>query len=122
MIDFVRAAGWAIWPVFFFGGVCLLAAARHAVRPRPERVALVVGAGIATLLVACLGTVVGLQASVAPLGEVAAESRWIFLLGLHEALNNLVAAFTIVALATALATFGSYQAARAASLEDATAS
>ncbi len=113
MIDFVRRAGWAIWPVFIFGGVCLATAALHAYRPRRERLALVVGSGIGTLLIACLGTVVGLQKSVEHLGEVAAESRWIFLLGLHEALNNMVAAFLIVAVATCLATAGSYRRLRA---------
>jgi formate hydrogenlyase subunit 3/multisubunit Na+/H+ antiporter MnhD subunit len=109
MVEFVREAGWAIWPVFVFGGVSLLVAAFHAWRPRRERLALVIGSSIGTLLIACLGTVVGLQKSVEHIGKVAAESRWIFLLGLHEALNNLVAAFLIVAVTTCLATAGSYR-------------
>ena len=121
MNEFVREAGFAIWPVLFFGGICLLNAGLHAFRPRRERLALVIGSGVGTLLIACLGTVVGLQKSVAPLADVAAETRWIFLLGLREALDNLVAAFAIVAIATALATLGSYRRARARTLERATA-
>jgi len=122
MVDFVGAAGWAIWPVLLFGGVSVLAAASYAWTPLRERLSLVVGGSIGTLLIGCLGAIAGVQKSVAPLGEVPHEGQWIFLLGLQEALNGIVAAFVLVCIATVLATVGSYRRARDESLEEATAS
>ena len=37
MVEFMRAGGAGIWIVFFFGGLCLTAAARFAIRLEPSR-------------------------------------------------------------------------------------
>lgn len=116
MIDFIREAGWAIWPVFVFGGFSLAVAIGHAMRPDPKRLVLVTGASIATLIMGALGTVIGIQYSVRYLDRVADAERWIFLVGLREALNCMVAAFVLVALSTAFATLGSYRRAARVSL------
>lgn len=114
MIEFFRDAGWGIYPVLFFGLFSLAFSARHSVAPHTGMLPLVIGTGIATLLCGMLGTVTGLQVSVQYVSEVAADQRWLFLVGLREALNNMVAALVICALSTMMATAGSHRAARAA--------
>ena len=112
MMDFVREAGFGIWPVMVFGALAVALAARHAARPRGGGMPLVVGTSVLTLLFGLLGTVVGIQTSVRYLHQVEDADRWIFLVGLRESLNNMVAALVIVALAGILAMVGAHRASR----------
>lgn len=93
---FVREAGWGIYPVFVLGSASLVAALRYMRTPRADVLAVVVALGVVTCLFGVLGTVTGLQASVNYIGELGADEKWIFLVGLREALNNMVAALMIV--------------------------
>lgn len=108
-MDFIREAGFGIWPVMVFGAVAAALAASHALRPRPERMPLIVGASLMTLLFGALGTVLGIQMSVRYLDQVADADRWIFLVGLRESLNNLVAALLVIAVTCLLASLGAYR-------------
>lgn len=45
-----------------------------------------------TMMAGLFGTALGVQVSAEHIGEVDADERWIFLLGLRESLNNIVAA------------------------------
>lgn len=108
-MDFIREAGLGIFPVMAFGAVAAALAASHALRPRPERMPLIVGASLLTLLFGALGTVLGIQMSVRYLDQVADADRWIFLVGLRESLNNLVAALLVVAVTCLLASLGAYR-------------
>ena len=109
MFEFLHEAGWGIYPVLLFGGIAFALAVRHAVRPSRERQPLIAGFTIATLLAGGLGAVTGLQHSVAPLARVPDDLRWIFLIGMKEALNNVVAAFVITVLTVMCAMIGSYR-------------
>jgi hypothetical protein len=111
-MSFLTEAGWPIWPVLVFGASALALAISHALKPAPEKLPLIVGFGIATLIVGCLGTVVGIQRSIAGLSEVAPAQRWIVALGVRESLQDLVAALLFAAASTLATTVGSYRRAR----------
>jgi hypothetical protein len=109
MMMFIREAGWGIWPVLLFGVIGLALSLRYALTPAPRLLPLIVGFAVATIIVGCLGAVTGLQRSVGDLGRVLPERRWIFLLGLRESLNNVVAAFTTVGVVSLVAMVGGYR-------------
>jgi hypothetical protein len=113
MMGFIRDAGFGIYPVLLFGMIGSIVAVRHAIAPSKDRQALLAGVAIATVLLGILGTVTGLQASASHIGEVA-EPVKIFLFGMAESLNNLVAALVFVTVHALLGTFGAYRHARVA--------
>lgn len=109
MIQFIREAGWGIWPIAIFGAVSLFLALRYAIAPRRELLPLIIGFAVATVIAGLLGTVTGVQHSANHIMEVEVDRRWIFLLGLRESLNNMVAALVITTLTALAATAGSYR-------------
>ncbi len=114
MGEILREAGWGAWPVMVFGVTSLLLAVRYAVKPERRLLPLIVGFGIATILAGFLGTMTGLQHAVSGLHQVTPDRRWIFLVGLREALHNMVMAFVIEVIVTLVATVGGYRQAQAA--------
>lgn len=112
MGHFVRDAGFGIWPVLFFGIFGLVVALRHATSPSRERMTLVVGLAIATVLSGMLGTVTGVQASAAAYVDSDVTVR-LFLVGLRESLNNMFAALIFATAQTLVATYGAHKLARA---------
>jgi hypothetical protein len=114
MSEILHEAGWGIYPVLLFGVTSLVLAISYAVKPRRRLLPLIIGFGVATIIAGWLGTLTGLQLSVAHLGEVTPDRRWIFLIGLRESLHNLVMAFVIECLVTLVTTAGSYRQVRAA--------
>lgn len=120
MIHFIREAGYGIWPVLLFGAAALALAGWHALRPRRDLVPLIAGTGLATVLFGALGTVIGLKVSVDHIVELGADERWIFLIGLSESLNNLVAALVIASFAAVLGSIGSHRQVRATLTQPAT--
>jgi hypothetical protein len=112
MLEFIRDAGYGIYPTLLFATGALAAAIRYAAAPRRDILTLATGTTVLTLLGGALGTVVGMQTSAAALPAVAPDERWIFFLGLRESLNNLVAALVAATLVTLIVTFGAARAAR----------
>lgn len=111
-MQFLLAAGPPVWPVLVLSVAALVASIVHLRAGRAGRAgyrSLAIGLVAAALAAGLLGTVLGFQRSVAPLAEVAAESRWIFLLGLDESLNNLVVALVGALLVSLTLAFGSLQ-------------
>lgn len=114
MREILHEAGWGIYPVLLFGVSSLVLSVWYAVKPQRRLLPLIIGFGVATIIAGFLGTMTGLQHAVSGLHEVTADRRWIFLIGLKEALHNLVMAFVIECTVTLVATVGSYRLVRAA--------
>jgi hypothetical protein len=114
MFHFIREGGWPIFPVLILGALSLVSAVRYAANPRRELLALVIGFGVATVIMGAFGTALGVQMSARYIGEVDASRRWIFLLGLQESLNNLTVALAVAGLDALIATGGAWRMARRA--------
>jgi hypothetical protein len=114
MGNYIQDAGWGFWPVAFFGIVGLVVAVRNVMAPTRERLPLIVGLVVATLLLGMLGTVTGLQASARYL-EVNDATPRIFLLGMRESLNNMALALILSLLQVFVGAYGGYRRARQAS-------
>ena len=112
MADLIREAGWGIYPVFIFGGVCLVLALLHALAPAVTRLPLLYGSAALTVISGVLGTAVGVHKSARHIGDVPDGERWIFLIGLAESLGCVIVALVLLALAGLLVTAGSYRRAR----------
>lgn len=112
MIDFIRQAGYAIWPVLAVGALATALAARYAVRPQGKLLPRIRIATIATLVVGALGTTIGVQVSAQALGPLEPDERWIFLFGLQESLNNLVASLFVTFVVCVLCYAGAHRAGR----------
>jgi hypothetical protein len=97
MFDFIREAGWGIFPVLGFGLCTLAASLRFARGQSADLLRLSAALSFLTLSAGALGTFTGLQAAARYVE--AHEVKWLFVVGLREALNNLVAALVLVMLA-----------------------
>ena len=100
MSEAFHLGGIGMYPTALFGLLMVAAALRYALSPQPRFVPLQVSLGIMTLSSGGLGFVTGLIKSVSAIGGVSPDMRWIWTLGMGEALHN-------VALALALVTVGS---------------
>lgn len=107
MSNFIHEAGWGIWPVLLFGAVSLAIAISHAAAPKGDRLALGIGALVATLLAGFLGLFTGLQ-STSRAVQAIGESE-LFFIGMRESLNCVVAAFVLGTVSTLLLTAGSFR-------------
>lgn len=112
MPAWIQEAGWPIYLVIIVGAASLTCALQYARAPRRDLFALVVGLAVATVLFGALGTVLGVQMSASGIGRVAADQRWIFLLGLKESLWNLAAALAIATVDALVVTVGAVRFAR----------
>jgi hypothetical protein len=110
MLDFIRDGGFGIIPVMLFGLASIVLAARYAHAPKKGDLALLVGVGVATILLGVLGTVIGVQAAARFLEST--PDKWLFVQGLREALNLMVTALVATALETIVATYGAVKLAR----------
>lgn len=105
---FIREAGWGIWPVMFFGLLGLVVATRHAIAPSRERMPLIIGLALATVLMGVLGAVTGVQVSASGYAVAEMSSR-LFLVGLRESLNNMVGALLFATVHTLIGTYGTHK-------------
>jgi hypothetical protein len=119
MRDFIVDGGIGIYPVIVFGLMAIALAARYAAAPKKGDLALLVGVGVATLLLGSLGTVIGIQASARYITE--APDKWLFLVGLKESLNVMVTALVATTFEVLIATYGALKLARASGADQARA-
>ncbi len=108
-MNYLTEAGPLVWLVLLLGAVGLVYALRYALDRAARQRSLAVGAAAAATIVAILATVIGFQKSVGGLGDVAADKRWIYLVGLQESLNNIVVALVFLLLISLLLTAGAYR-------------
>lgn len=113
---FLREAGPGIWPVLLFGILGLVFVARHILSPSRERLPLIIGVATATLLFGILGAVLGVQMSAA--AAITDTPVQLFLEGLRESLNNVVAALLFALLHTLGGAYGTFRWVRAGRLAE----
>lgn len=94
--DFIREAGWPIFPTLAFGVAALAVAIKMIEKPTEQLASLVRNLSCLTLIFGVFGTIVGLQTSVNAIEKVEPAMRWIVLIGLRETLNNSVAALLVL--------------------------
>ena len=104
--------GWGMYPTALFGLLLLAASIRYAFSPDKRFVPLQVSLGIITLTSGGLGFVTGMIKSLSAIGEVTAEQRWIWLLGMGESLNNVALALLLVTVGSIAAGVGAMRIAR----------
>lgn len=97
MVDFIREAGVGIYPVMAFGLAAIFVALKYMLAPRSSHIVTVKWLVALTGVAGLLGTITGMQKSAEHIHET--SEKWIFLLGLRESLNNLVAAGVLVSVA-----------------------
>lgn len=116
MSTYLAAAGPLVWPVLVLALATVALSAQYLRSGRLDLVPAALGVGASTVLLALLSVVVGFQLSVGGLGGVAADSRWIYLLGVSEALNALVLALAACALSALLLSAGGFRSLRSAAV------
>ena len=103
MIEFIREAGFGVFPTLAFGLAALFVGVRQLRDPERARVPVAGWLIALTVAAGALGAVTGLQASVSFIEQT--SDKWLFLIGLRESLNNLVVAF-ILSILTMLCLLG----------------
>jgi len=109
MGQFLREAGWPIYPILMVGLSGLLLSLRYSLFPQRSLRSLTLGLLSATVVMGLLGTVLGVQKSAECLPDVAPDMKWIFFLGLREASNCFVGALTILLPASLAVGVGSWR-------------
>ena len=112
MMDFIRDGGWPMFPTLGLGISTLIMSVRYAARPEPGQLALVRMLALLTLVVGLFGTLLGVQISANAIRSVAPDQRWIFVIGIAESLNCLLAALALLAPTVIAAGIGNYHDAR----------
>ncbi|XXF74977.1 hypothetical protein P2318_18055 [Myxococcaceae bacterium GXIMD 01537] len=122
MTDFFIAGGFGMYPTLL-AGLCLLATCvQYARRPERRFVPLMLALGLFTLLAGGLGFITGLGSLLSYLASPAAPvGNTALLLGLREALNNIVLALMLTSLAVLFAAVGAYRLSRQLTLAPAAA-
>jgi len=104
-----RLGGWGMWPTLVFGLLMLAVAVLHAVRA-DQRLSPVVRATIwMTLISGCLGFVTGLIRSCLYISDVAADDRYLVIIGLGESLCNVAWALVLIMVAMIITTIGTWR-------------
>jgi hypothetical protein len=100
MRQILLEAGWPIYPVIALGALTLVSSLRR------DRLAMVIGFGVATILMGILGTALGLQVSARASAEAPPELRHLALQGFYEATHNLDVALVFAIVSTLVTTMG----------------
>jgi hypothetical protein len=96
MGQFIREAGWPIYPILALGLSGLALSLRYSLFPQRSLRSLTLGFLAATAVMGILGTILGVQHSAEALPEVGPDMKWIFYLGVKEASNCFAGALTIL--------------------------
>ena len=94
MGTFISEAGFGIWPVILFGVASLGFAAKFVWSRDKNTFYALLGSALLTLFAGALGTFIGLQAAAQYIANT--SEKWLFIVGLREALNNMTLALGVV--------------------------
>jgi hypothetical protein len=112
MGEMFRNGGFGMYPTSVFGVMLIAACICYAMSPERRFVPIQVALGMVTLASGGLGFVTGLIKSTMALGGVSPDQRWIWVLGMGEALNNLALALALVVVGALAASIGALRLAR----------
>ena len=111
MLHFIGASGVFFPVVLVFGVAALVASVRYARAPGRRQRSLAIGWTSSALIAGLLATFTGFQKSAGAMSQLEEGQRWLILLGLSEALNNLVVALFLAAIVSVVLTIGAYRSA-----------
>ena len=114
MLDAFRLGGFGMWPTALFGALLVAASIRYARSPERRLVPLQLSLGVVTLAAGGLGFVTGLIKSTMAIEGAGPDKRWIWVVGMGEALTNVALALALVTLAALAASIGAVRIAREA--------
>ena len=109
MGQFLREAGWPIYPVLGLGLSGLVLSLRYSLFPQRSLRSLTLGLLAATLVMGVLGMLLGMQHAAEGLPEAPPDMKWIFALGFKEAANCLDGALLCVLPASLALGVGSWK-------------
>jgi hypothetical protein len=109
--EIFHIGGWAMYPTTLFGLVTIVAAFGYAMRAEPQRLAVIRGLSLLTLLSGVLGFVTGcIKAYTAAAGADPKELPSYVIGGTGEALSNVSLALSMLIVAWILTTIGAARA------------
>jgi hypothetical protein len=106
MPNFIVEAGWPIYPILALGSLSLIQSARYALTAQRDILPLIVGLLTATVAMGAFGTIVGFMYAVEGTRDLPPEQKWLCVVGLKEALNNLAVACAFVVVDALVAMVG----------------
>jgi hypothetical protein len=116
MIEAFHMGGWGMFPTATFGLLLVAASLRYALTPERRLAPLMVSLGLLTCASGGLGFVTGLIKSTLAIEGAGPEKRWIWVLGMGEALNNVALALALSTFAALAASIGALRIARGGDL------
>lgn len=119
MGEAMRLGGFGMFPTLVFGLLTVAAAIRYAASPDRRWVPLQLSLGVLTLAAGGLGFVTGVIKSLLAVEQVGPEQRWIWMLGVGEALHNVALALALVTIGAIAASVGAMRIAHRAPAADA---
>ncbi|MFT3766923.1 MAG: hypothetical protein QM820_15605 [Minicystis sp.] len=114
MSEAFHMGGWGMYPTLIFGLILITASTRYAVRPDRRLVPLQISLGLITFFAGCLGFVTGTIKSLTALDSVAADQRWVWIMGVGESLNCIALALALLVVASIAGAIGAVRIARGA--------
>ena len=111
-MQWFQLGGFGMWFVLVFGLMAIVASTRYALVPEARFVPLVLSLGALTLLSGAFGFVTGMIATFRTVQAVAAEERWVWMIGLGESLLNVAFALGLLGLAALAMVVGAFRLSR----------
>jgi hypothetical protein len=109
MSEAFRLGGWGMWPTLVFGVLMLAIAILYTVRADQRLSSLLRTTGWMTFISGCLGFVTGLIRSCLYISDVAADDRYLVVIGFGESLVNIAWALGLIMTAMVVATVGTWR-------------
>ena len=110
-----RLGGWGMYPTLFVGIVLVITAFRFAAGPARGRLHTIIGLGVLTFLVSCLGFVTGVIKTMISAGEIDPNAPGhVVIIGIGESLRNVGLGLMVLVVATIAVVIGLSRRGRAA--------
>jgi hypothetical protein len=104
-----KIGGWGMWPTLICGILVIWAVIRYAINPEKRFLPLIISLELITFISGCLGFFTGVVASLSFIEGVAADKRYMVLIGIAESLYNLVFALVFNMLSVLIFAIGAWR-------------